>query len=466
MVDPVSPRREQLASVSGGDNRLLIALERLFEVAGKITPELIAENTENIAANLEAITLNAENIVINAANILLNSDDITAIETAIPALLEQDIIFINAKSQLPAPVGGVITLQAGRAYYFLGEIDLTGDRLVCDGVLAIQGSSSETSKIISTGLTLGTALLTSAYTLPMRHITFSAATILDLDATANPTSAIDWYGVNFADSADIGLVKNYSNFVVGSIAVLNAYGLVFDGTIGTIAFSDSIFVGQSSGTIVTLADTLVVTRRFRVKYSAFIATGTTTALDVSVLATIPAEGYILDTCNFSGGGTYTAGVQFDDRIAFFTGNVGISNSTSVAVYYMSGNTTPTTITTAGVPVKATGVTTAGASSQGFTMTDNRATYARGIGRTFHISVIMTVTGNNNVQIGTLIAVNGTVLADTRQGTTANNAGRDANVSAQGSVGLVEGDYVEVFVENEGSTTNLTVEGLHVIIDAT
>tara|TARA_R110000851_G_scaffold258718_2_gene411199 strand:+ start:223 stop:1602 length:1380 start_codon:yes stop_codon:yes gene_type:complete len=459
MVDPVSPRREQLASVSGGDNRLLIALERLFEVAGKITPELIAANTEGIAENLAAITANAENIVIN-------SDDITAIETAIPALLDQDIIFINAKSQLPDPVGGVITLQAGRAYYFLGEVDLTGDRLVCGGILAIQGSSSETSKIISTGLTLGTALLTSAYTLPMRHITLSAATILNLDATSNPTSAIDWYGVNLSDSADIGLIKNYSNFVVSSIAVLNASGLVFGGTTGTIAFSDSIFVGQSSGAIVTLADTMIVTRRFRVKYSAFIATGASVALNVSTLATIPVEGYILDTCNFSGGGTYTGGVQYDDRLSFFTGNVGISNSTSVAVYYMLGNTTATTITTAGVPVKASGVTTSGASSQGFTMTNNRATYSRGVGRTFHISVIVTVTGSNNVQVGTMIAVNGTVLADTRQGTTANSAGRDANVSAQGSVGLVEGDYVEVFVENEGTTTDLTVEGLHVIINAT
>lgn len=465
MVDPVSPRRDQLAKVVGNDHRLVIAWERLFKVAGELTPAQLAEIKDLAIENAEDILINAADIANNAFDISTNAADISAIETAIPALLDQDIIFINDKSQLPAAVAGVITLQAGRAYYFLGEVDLTGDRLVCGGIVAIQGSTSETSKIISTGLPLGTALLTSNFTIPMRHITLSAATILDLDATGNPTAAIDWYGVNLADSTDVGLIKSYSNVIVNSTAILNAYGLVFDGTIGTLGFSDSIFVGQASGTVLALADTLTITRRFRIKYSAFVAFGAATALDVSLLATIPAEGYILDTCNFSGGATYTSGVQYDDRLAFFTGNVGINNSTSVAVYYMQGNTTATVITTAGVPVKVAGVTTEGVSSQGFTMTDNRATYARGVNRTFHMSAIASFTGNNNVQAGLFFAVNGVVMTETKQVETANAGGRASNVGVQGSVILSEGDFVEVFIENENATSDLTVESLHVIVDS-
>ena len=119
MVDPISPRREQLASVSGGDNRLLIALERLFEVAGKITPELIVvlqlaveTNAEGIAANVIDIDANADGIADNAFdvatnvnNILTNAGSIATNASGIStnaADIASNLVLINAISSTQA----------------------------------------------------------------------------------------------------------------------------------------------------------------------------------------------------------------------------------------------------------------------------------------------------------------------------------------------------------------------------
>lgn len=41
MVDPVAPNREDLFRIAGGNNRVAIALERLFDVAGSVTPDIL-----------------------------------------------------------------------------------------------------------------------------------------------------------------------------------------------------------------------------------------------------------------------------------------------------------------------------------------------------------------------------------------------------------------------------------------
>ena len=59
VADPSKPTRAELERVANGDHRLLRALERLFEVAGEITPSQIAEIKElldQVQADLEAVT--------------------------------------------------------------------------------------------------------------------------------------------------------------------------------------------------------------------------------------------------------------------------------------------------------------------------------------------------------------------------------------------------------------------------
>ena len=146
----------------------------------------------------------------------------------------------------------------------------------------------------------------------MRDITITAPSgSTAISAVAGSSSyALDWRGVNFSNTANIGTISGYSNIIFSDGALLNSKGLTFDDSVGTIAFENYLF-SADSGTIITLPASIVISRRFRIIHSSFVVTGTGTGLNVSGSATIPTDSYILDTVNFSGGATYLTGVAYN-----------------------------------------------------------------------------------------------------------------------------------------------------------
>ena len=373
-----------------------------------------------------------------------------------------DLTFVRDKNDLPLASNGVITLPPNVAYYFVTTVDLGGDRLVCGENTTLLGSSSENCRIKSTGLT--DPLITSVYSLPMRGLTIEATHALDLDGDGT-TTALDWFGVNFTDCATIGTVKDYANFIMTDCAFLNSSGLTIDGTIGTVGFSSCLFDSRTGGTAITLPSTAEITRRFRVIYSSFVILSGETGINLSTSATIPSEGYILDTVNFSGGGTYTTGVAYTDDKARFTDCRGVLNSAVVGYYTMTENATATVIESTSVAVKAAGTTTSQAVTQRFTHSNNRLTYTGALSRTARVSVILGFTTGANDRVGVYIAKGGTVISFSESYATANTAGRVESVSGQVIVSLATNDYIEVFVQNESGIRNITVTELSVIIEA-
>lgn len=374
-----------------------------------------------------------------------------------------DIVFVSSVSDLPTASGGVITLADNITYFFTTEVDLLGSRFVCGLNTTILGASSENCRIKSTGLT-GTALITSVYSLPIRNITIEADVALNLDGDGT-TTALDWFGVNFTDCATVGTIKDYSNFIMADSAFLNSGGLTFDGTIGTVGFSQCLFDVNGTNTAFILPSTLTISRRFRIIYSSFVVTSGQTALNVNASATIPTEGYILDTVNFAGGGTYNTGVQYDDNKALFVNCKGINNSDSIANYYMSDNATVTNVITVATPLKIAGTTTANSINQKFTHTNNRATYTGAINRNFKVTATVSVTSASaNDQIGFYIAKNGTVLTESEMYVTTNASARAESVTIQTITSLITNDYVETWVENDTDASDVTVTFLNVIIE--
>ena len=364
-----------------------------------------------------------------------------------------NIVFVSSKTDLPTAVSGVITLENTKTYFFTTIVDLTGDRLVCGLNTVILGASSENCYIKSTGLSSSTALITSVYSLPIRNISFTHGTVFNLDGDG-VTTALDWFGINFVDCATIGIIKDYSNFVMGDSAFLNSSGMTFNGSIGTIAFGNCLFDTSSSGTAIILPSTLTVSRRFRIIYSSFVTLSGETSISVDAGATISNERYILDTVNFSGGGTYISGVTQTSNKTLFTNCVGIANTTTRGFYYMVNNTTDTPI---GVPnvntwVKALGTTTADANNSKFTHTNNRLTYTGAFNTSFLVSVNATVragASNQNISIG--IAKNGTLLTNSEMTIRTSTSNQEHPGSTQYQIDLVTNDYVELFVKNTNST---------------
>ena len=368
-------------------------------------------------------------------------------------ITDDNLIFINQKSDLPTPSSNVITLADSVTYFFTTTVDLTGDRLVCGLNTVILGASSENCYIKSTGLSSSTALITSNYSLPIRNISFTHGKVFNLDGDGT-TTAIDWFGINFVNCATVGTIKDYTNFVMGDSAFLNSSGMTFDGSIGTIAFGNCLFDSSTGGTAITLASTLTVSRRFRIIYSSFVTLSGETSLNVSASATISDERYILDTVNFSGGGTYISGVNQTSNKTLFTNCVGIANTTTRGFYYMVNNTTDTPI---GVPnvntwVKALGTTTADSNNSKFSHSNNRLTYSGAFNTSFLITVNTAVragASNQNISIG--IAKNGTILTNSEMTIRTSTSNQEHPGSTQYQIDLITNDYVELFVKNNQQT---------------
>lgn len=376
-----------------------------------------------------------------------------------------NVSFVAVPGDLGTPAEGVYTLEDNRTYIITDVVDLTGDRIVCGKNTTIRGWSSENCRLKSTGLG-ATALITSVYTLPMLNLTIEADVALDLVAV-DGNQALDWNGVNFTDCAVVGLISGFSNVIWVNCALLNSANLTFDGTIGTVGFDGCIFVGLAGQSTLILPATYTATRRFRIIYSAVVAFGGATGIQVDPAATIPVESFILDTVAFSGGATYVGGLTAEDNKSLWVNTTGTNNSASTALLTMQGNATATTVSTSGVAYKVSGVTTLdGSVTQKFTMpVDNRIEYQGAIQRQFRCTAIVTLTSGNNVQVGVYLAKNGALITTSETYTTTDGNGRRENVAIQTVSALVAGDYIEVFVENDTNTSDIIVADLSVIIEA-
>lgn len=373
--------------------------------------------------------------------------------------------FVYALSDLPSPSGSVITLASNTTYYFCTTVDLVGNRIVAGANTTILGASSENCRIKSTGLSASTALISSAWSMPLRNITIEHGTAINLDATANANQALDWSGVNFTDCAIIGTVKNYTNFIMNESSFLNSQGLTFDGSIGTIGFDGCLFDTPSLGTAFIIPDTLTITRRFRIIYSSFVVLSGEAGINFSALATVSDERYILDTVNFSGGGTYIAGVTNTSNKALYVNCVGIDNTAVNGQIYMNSNAVATTIALSNTFYKVLGTTTASPDNAKYTATNNRLTCDATVVRKYLIQCNLSFDSsvNNVCEFGFYDSKLGAVRTPSRTKSTANSAGRAENVSFNCVVTHSAGDYLEIHTSNTTGANNITVSDMNFVI---
>lgn len=445
MADPRPLTRQELSKFLP-DQRSIRAFEKLFQ--------LIPNDLLSLLSSIETVR-NEAGLALSQS--LANTQRINDQKTP-------NIVFVYDVHDLPRPKSGVITLIALYTYYFTSDVDLLGSRLECGQSTVIIGSSSENSIIKSTGLDAGQPLISSAYTLPMRHITLDHDYAFNLDATGQGVQALDWYGVNIVNCPNIGLIKNYSNFIASSSAFLSCAGLVFDGSVGTIGFSNSLMIGDGAGVIITVPDTTTITRRLKITDSSIVVFGSSIGLDVSELASIESEGYILRDINFSGGGVYTQGLNGADNKSRWSENRGVENSATLTGYYIENNNIETEVT-ANTPTKAVGFCQEMNISQRFSVaTTNRATYTGAIKRNCKIGVACSLSSGNNQQIKIYIYKNGSVIQGSGLKVSTNAGGKAEGAVTFATASLEVSDYIEFWVENTTSGSSIVIESLNLTIE--
>ena len=386
-----------------------------------------------------------------------------------PAPTHTGWINVQTLADLPAPIAGAISLPDGCAIQFSsGVIDLEGNYLAPLGMVALVGTSSETTTLISTGL-VG-AFIRSNFTIRMRDIAFKdfggVSSALAIDGLGAANAALDWFAVNFVDCSDIGTVESYSNFIYGASAWLNSAGLVLDGTIGTVSIETSL-VNPGAGLVaLRFAATCIISRRFRAIFSAFVVLAGETGIKVDdKVATFPNnESFFLFGASFTGGGTYLDGLDETDNQTLIQNTTGVPNSSDVAHYYMVGNATATgnAAAGAGVYVKVAGATTSGLSVAKFTQTANKAQYIGALESFFDVSVGFTATSGNNNELAFKVAKNGVLVDDSEVAVKANSAGRLESGATFTVLQLVATDYVEVWCSNNTSAVDIVVENMRLV----
>lgn len=371
---------------------------------------------------------------------------------------------INSKDQLPQAVNGIITLSASESYIFAGDVDLTGDRIVCGGNVTIRGTSSETSFLKSTGL-VGNPLISTTFSLSMKDITIvDAETGVIVDGTLNSDLACDWTAVNFINCTTSVNITSSSNFLNFQCAYLNSGPAIFDGTIGTVAFDSCLFSAHNNQNAIVASDTLTITRRIRFVFCAFIINNNSVGILYENGVTIPNDQAIIESCNFAGDSTtYVSGITETDNRADWRDNKGIQNTATAGGYYVNDSVTATTIVQS-VYSKIAGVTTAMAYLRRFTHTDNRLTYAGSLDIVVKLTVTLSANSGNNQVLGFKIYKNEVEILGTLQKVTTSGNGRSENVKLQTVVECSPTDYFEVWCTNQTSSTDITVTDINTIIE--
>jgi hypothetical protein len=371
-----------------------------------------------------------------------------------------NVVEISSLADFPvADVNDEIHLPAG-AYWIKAHVNLADKRLVCDGIVTIFGSSSESSSLTTTN---SSAMIETSYTMPLMNISLTAPIAVQI--TGSSLDAYDFTAVNFINCPVSAIVNGCSNFIFNNGAALNSGELLFEGSCGTIAFNNTLFITANSATSIKISDTCTITRRFRVIYSSFVTLAGSTSLNVSALAIITPETYILDTVNFSGGGSYIVGVTTSSNKSLFTACKGINNTAVNGQLYMQNNAVATPIGVINTWYKVLGTTSASSDNNKYLHNNNRLTNDAAVLRSYLISCTLAFTsGNNNVcKFGFYDSALGTIRTPSINTTTANGAGRAENITLTCVVKHAQGDFLEVHCLNTSSTTAITVTDMNFVI---
>ena len=375
------------------------------------------------------------------------------------------LAFIIDKADFPPPdIDGKIQLQDNVTYFIGNNIDLQGARLIGGINSTIIGGSSENCIISSTGLTSSLPIIYSSHTLHLRHLAFRGDYGFELSGSI-PDSAYDWTGVNFIDCDIAGKIVSAGNFILDKCALLNCGPVQLAGPVGTVSFNETLFNTSPGLSSVEVLDSADISRRFRIIYSSFITLPGETSVFFAGGASVPTESYILDTVNFSGGGTYLSGVNDTSNSTLFTTNTGIANTSVNGQMYVSDNELATTVSVADTFYKVQANTTASLDNSKYGHSNNRLTCEAVINRKYLVNCQLSFeSGNNNIcEFGFYDSKIGVVRLPSRTKSTANSAGRAESVSMTCVVNHSSGDYIELHCSNLSATNNITVTDFTVTI---
>lgn len=368
-------------------------------------------------------------------------------------------VFVQSLADLPTPSAGTITMSSSKTYVFTGAVDLMGNRILATQPVKLCGLGSTVSKLTSTGLSTSEYLISSVNDLEISGLTLESHRVVTRSSGAPATNYFYMDKCTVLNSPQMGVINNTGVISVTNCSFVNSDKLQFTGTSNSIVLEGCSMSSTVSGLGIIDASAITVNKRFRICYCNIENNAPSDALQIG-LANIPNEGLLIDTCRFTGAAVYPFHAS---NKALIVNSTGITNTSTVGFMSMVDNATAT-VQTSPTWTKALGTTTAGAANSKFTHTDNRLTYTGAFTTNFIVDVRANMFCANNAQVVSVgIAKNGIMVSTQEMTARYIDGSNPVAASCLVPIQLTANDYIEVFIRNATSNSNVTVQDMQCLI---
>lgn len=378
-------------------------------------------------------------------------------------------IVVKDLADLPAPVDNKILLDATKVYHIDGEVDLGVNSLIVPeegcSIAALNGGR-DVCKLVShednytmfvspDGSYSGDVL--------WNELTFTVdgtnSKLVDLDNDGN-FDALDITGVNFTSCTSLGDVRNYRqmlNFNVGYVFLGD--GWTFHGTMaGGIAIVTSIAVSFVDFTLLNTGTALSIQGSVRSDINFLAVSSGSVFCDF-------APSNIVNNGQFALTNVRTTATDIVPNFPSSDAKARIRNCVGIRDTYIGGEwtisaTAATAISDPNELTKLAGTTTYD-DLQWFTQTtDNAFVYASDQEIEVSVDAVLGFSGGNGDEIGLQIrqwddSISDYIDRGPRFVITMDSGGKIQNMVAKATAVLNQNDRIEIWIENQTDTTNVT-----------
>lgn len=371
-----------------------------------------------------------------------------------------NFVLVKSAADFPAPVGGVITLNANTTYEINGTITLTS-RIDLNNAW-LRGVDAVNDRLVYTPAS--GELFTGTNGGSIKSLTLSApnagSTLFNLNA-AGANSNLIMENLYISGCNNVGTIAGFA-------------GTVFMQTVAYFTNTNGITFSNDTNVIIlnTLWDkgNFNTYERFTGTFSAILKSGgamqvlaanTATAVNISGITSITSGE--MKNVMFIGTGTYKTGNFSNNWEVESTGITTEKDDVAAGNIYVS-TATATTFTAINTPTKILGTTTASNLFRVTSPTNNRLVYIGKKTRRFQVicSLSMIATANNK-NFSFYIYKNGAALPESKQVFRLGSNTDRGSVTLSCTVDLATNQYIEVWAENNSDNTQITVESLNLAI---
>ena len=377
------------------------------------------------------------------------------------ASLSANLVYVNSLSDLPAPSGSSITLDANKMYIFSGFVNISPYYLNLNGA-GLRGTDPGKDGVMST--ISGGVLRSSNVSVFIENLA-----VLPASAGTKAYDFADATGTMFCNLfsgcsvVEIGIPSLGVGQVSGFNAITIAYnywnckdGIKVTGNVGKFASAYNFITGISSGCGIEFLSGLTI-NDIDLSNNYFIYTGQT-GIKVNAGATINRGR--MTTNMYRGVTTYISGFDSYTPAWDMRQNTYVPNSRAFSSVYMNTNTTLTSLPVVSTYYKVAGTTTS-VSQKRFTASNNRLTYAGKDTITAKVLVIIGAYAPNDLSSFSIAIAKNGIIISTPNGTmapTSNNQSFQITLATELDMGT--NDYIEVFIKsNNSNSSSIKVDDL-------